>query len=84
MKMASKNSGFDTTAIDTKVRPQDDFYTYSNGNWLKKTKIPENESRWGSFIMLRVDTEKKLRRIVEHVRKGRFPANTPEQMIRDF
>jgi len=84
MKKASKNSGFDTTAIDRSVRPQDDFYTYSNGTWLKKTKIPENESRWGSFIMLRVDTEKKLRRIVERVKKGRYPAGTPEQMIRDF
>ncbi len=57
--------GFDTKAMDKEVRPQDDFYQYANGSWLKSATIPPEESRWGSFITLRVDTEHQLRRLVE-------------------
>lgn len=69
--MKAKNKGywgFDTKAMDRAVRPQDDFYRYANGNWLKSAKIPPEESRWGSFITLRVDTEHQLRRLVETTR----------------
>jgi putative endopeptidase len=57
--------GFDTKAIDTEVRPQDDFYHYANGSWLRSATIPPEESRWGSFVTLRVETEHKLRALVE-------------------
>jgi len=56
--------GFDIKNIDKKVRPQDDFYRYANGEWLRKTKIPPEESRWGSFIVLRYRTEQQLKKIV--------------------
>ncbi len=56
--------GFDTAAIDHSVRPQDDFYRYANGGWLKRAKIPADESRWGSFITLRYDTERQLKALV--------------------
>ena len=39
--------------MDKKVRPQDDFYNYVNGNWMKTTQIPPDRSRWGSFDQLR-------------------------------
>jgi putative endopeptidase len=81
--MAKKNWGFDTRDMDPKVRPQDDFYKYVNGGWLKRAKMPPHEARWGSFMMLRVDTEKKLRKLVRNLR-GRYSAGSPEQMIRDF
>ncbi|MFA6519407.1 MAG: M13 family metallopeptidase [Candidatus Paceibacterota bacterium] len=77
--------GFDTRDMDTKVRPQDDFYHYVNGGWLKKNPIPPHESRWGSFLMLRYDTEKKLRALVTKVQNlKRCAAGSPEQMVRDF
>jgi len=60
--------GFDVKNINKKVRPQDDFYHYANGGWLKKTKIPAEESRWGSFISLRYKTEKQLKTIVTTTR----------------
>ncbi|MFA6415075.1 MAG: M13 family metallopeptidase [Candidatus Paceibacterota bacterium] len=80
-----KDWGFDTRDIDTKVRPQDDFYHYANGTWLAKNPIPPHESRWGSFVMLRYDTEKKLRTLVTKVQKKQhLTAGSPEQMVRDF
>lgn len=75
MATAKKHWGFDTKTIDKSVRPQDDFYRYANGSWLKSAKIPPEESRWGSFITLRVDTERQLKKLVE---------TTREQQIRDM
>lgn len=43
--------------MDTLVRPQDDFYNYVNGNWMKQTKIPSDRARWGSFDELREFTD---------------------------
>ena len=43
---------FDVKNMDTSVKPQDDFYAYANGAWLKNTPIPPEESRWGSFNQL--------------------------------
>src|SRR3990167_861608 len=60
--------GFDTKNIDKKVRAQDDFYDYANGGWLKKTKIPPEESRCGSFTILRYRTEQQLKKIVTTTR----------------
>lgn len=83
--MKKNGWGFDTKDIDTKVRPQDDFYHYANGEWMKKNRIPAHESRWGSFLILRYDTEKKLRTLVTKVQKmKRLEAGSPEQMVRDL
>ena len=83
--MSKKNCGFDTKDMDTSVRAQDDFYRYAHGSWLKKAKIPANEVRWGSFIMSRVENEKRIKRIVDELaKKKRYPAGSPEQMIQDF
>lgn len=77
--------GFDTKDIDTSVRPQDDFYTYANGGWLKTNTIPEDESRWGSFITLRYNTEQQLKKIVDGLLKQKSAAkNSPEQLVSDY
>ncbi len=86
MKKTSKNYwGFDVRDMDKTVRPQDDFYHYANGGWLKKNKIPSTEGRWGSFTMLRVETEHQLKAIVEELfTKKNLKKGTPEQMVRDL
>jgi len=78
--------GFDMGTIDKKVRPQDDFYSHANGAWLKKTKIPPEESRWGAFTMLRYDTEQQLHTIVQDLvhTKTKMSVGSPEQLVRDL
>lgn len=44
-----KPKTFDTTYIDSTVRPHDDFYQFANGSWMKNNPVPEGETRWGSF-----------------------------------
>ncbi len=87
MKSGQKKAswGFDTKNIDTKVRPQDDFYNYANGAWIKKTKIPPEEAQVGSFFDLRIETEKQLKAIMDTLlAKKRYKKGTPEQLLSDY
>ena len=77
--------GFDAKDIDTTVRPQDDFFHYASGAWMKKNPIPKEEARWGSFTMLRHTTDTQLQTLLKKVEGlKRATKGTPEQLIRDL
>ena len=50
--------------MDTSVRPQDDFYNYVNGTWMAVNTIPDEESRWGGFGVLRKSTRADVLEII--------------------
>jgi predicted metalloendopeptidase len=52
-----KSEGIDLSLMDPQVRPQDNFYNYVNGTWMKNTEIPDDKTRWGSFNELRENTD---------------------------
>src|SRR6267378_4196119 len=56
---------FDPKNMDTSVKPQDDFYLYANGGWIKRNPIPPEFSRWGSFNMLAEHNNDALHEIAE-------------------
>ncbi len=60
-------SGIEMANFDHSVRPQDDFYRYVDGNWLKRTKIPADKSNYGSFTEVHERSEVMLRQIIERV-----------------
>lgn len=66
----SLRSGVDTAARDSAVRPQDDFFRYINGTWLKTTEIPAERATYGSFIALAEKAESDLRAIIEETAKS--------------
>ena len=39
----------DPANLDTTCSPCQDFFKYANGGWLKRTSIPGDQPRWGSF-----------------------------------
>lgn len=83
--MTKKGWGFDTKNMDTRVRPQDDFFHYANGGWMKRNAIPASESRWGTFVKLRYDVDRQLRTILDELLAlKRAKLGSPEQIIRDF
>lgn len=81
-----KNSwGFDVTELDPSIRPQDDFYHHVHRKWMEANPIPNTESRWGSFNILRFETEKQIRILVEElVAKRNLPKKGAERMVSDL
>jgi putative endopeptidase len=60
---------FDTKNMDTSVKPGDDFFVYANGGWLKRTPIPPEYARWGSFNELIEKNNDALHEIAEKAAK---------------
>ncbi len=69
-KIETKNIGLNLDYMDTKIKPQDDFYNFVNGTWMKNTSIPADRSRWGSFDGLRKKTDITTLNILEDAIKN--------------
>ena len=61
-------STIDLSFMNKTIRPEDDFFLFSNGNWIKNNPIPPSESRWGSFNELENSNKKKLTEILENLK----------------
>jgi predicted metalloendopeptidase len=77
-------SGLFLQNFDRAVRPQDDFYRFVNGTWLKNTEIPADKSNYGAFTLLADEAEKNLRVIVEEAATANAAAGSDQQLIGDF
>ncbi len=58
-------AGLDFSHQDLSVRPQDDLYRHFNGQWLKTAVIPADRASDGAFITLRIQSEARVREIIE-------------------
>src|SRR5947209_16724642 len=68
---------FDTANMDTSVKPSDDFFLYANGGWIKRTPIPPEYSRWGSFNQLIEKNNDALHDVAERA-AGETTATDPD------
>jgi putative endopeptidase len=50
---------------DDSVRPQDDLFGHANGTWVRETEIPGDRGRYGTFDMLREQSDERVRLIIE-------------------
>ena len=76
----------DPKDMDTSVKPQDDFFMYANGGWIKNTEIPPEYSRWGSFNQLVEHNNDALHEIVEKAASSHVdPKTNPNvQKVGDY
>jgi putative endopeptidase len=78
-------SGIEVANFDKSVRPQDDFYRYVNGTWLKTAKIPADRGEYGAFVKLDEDSQARLRSIIEESSaKPQKTAGSDEQKVGDL
>lgn len=77
--------GVDLSAMDTSVKPGDNFFLYVNGNWMKTAEIPPDRSSTGTFQNLRIESEKKMQEIVNELeQKPAGELTGEERKLRDF
>lgn len=82
---AALTSGIDFQNIDKSVRPQDDFYEYVNGTWLKTAEIPSDRTNIGAFYDLRENAREDVKAIIEEVAAmPTLKAGTDEQKVADL
>ena len=78
------SSGIDLSAMDTSVKPGDDFFSYVNGAWVAESEMPADKSRYGIFDKLRDESEDAVKAIIEKSATGDFPKGTDEQKVGDL
>ena len=69
--------------IDTTVNPADDFFDYAEGNWMKHTEIPAEESSWGIGNLVKEEIYNRLKKINDEATAKKATSGV-EQQIGDF
>ena len=69
-------------AIDTTIAPDEDFFMFANGKWIKDHPIPDAYSNWGIGNLVQEQIWEQLKKTNENAQKR--AKNTTEQKIGDF
>ncbi len=80
----SSGKSINTSYLDLTIRPQDDFFLFSNGKWVKENPVPPSESRWGSFNELDKSNKQKLTEILKFAVANSSKKGTQNQLLGDF
>lgn len=66
-------SGIQTADMNKAARPQNDFYDYANGGWLRRVQIPPDRSRYGVDVMMTEQSIAQLHELIEGARSSSDP-----------
>ena len=76
--------GVDLTAMDSSVKPGDNFFQYVNGSWAKRTEIAPDRTFVGIDSVLNDQLDKDVRAIVEDMAKDSASSGRIGEQIGDF
>ena len=77
--------GIETSDLDRKADPCDDFFEYSNGTWRANNPIPASMSRWSRRWQSGENAKDRLHEILESAAADRnAPKGSTEQIIGDY
>lgn len=80
----SLRSGIDLTNMNNSIRPQDDFFQYACGGWMKKNPLPAAYSRYGSFDVLGEENDKRINEILKELLENTYAEGTVERKLSDL
>ena len=75
--------GIQSGWMDKSVRPGDDFFSYADGGWVKKTPIPADRSRIGAFWIADQEREKNTRALFDQIIKS-SPASGANALVANY
>lgn len=84
VKEEVKEEGINLSYMDKNVRPQDDFFSYVNGNWVKTTQIPSDKANWGSFNALRENVDDASLDILNKILTESYSAGSEGEKIQNL
>ena len=76
--------GVDLTSIDKSVKPGDDFWTYVNGGWDKRTEIAADRASAGYGVKLTEEAEVNVRKILDDMAANPAQFGAKGKQIGDF
>ena len=83
--VVEEQHGLIISNMDTKVRPQDDFFRYVNGTWLDNVEIPGDQGSWGSFNELREKNSAMVLKVLEDAAEsGNYVEGTDQRKAADY
>lgn len=81
---STKLSTVDMSYLSKTVKPQDDFFMFSNEEWIKANPVPPSESRWGSFNELDQNNKEKLTSILKEAASSNSAKGSDKQILGDY
>ncbi len=76
--------GISAANMDRSVTPGDNFYLYTNGDWIKRTVIPPDRAAIGVFSALLDLSNKRTAALIENAAKSNAAAGSNQQKIADL
>ncbi len=76
--------GVDLSGMERTARPGDDFFRYVYGAWFDKAVIPSDRTATGSFVDLDVESEDRLRGILNDLETRKDNLTADEKKVRDL
>lgn len=70
--------------IDSSIRPQDNFFLYVNGGWIKRNEIPPTESGIGAALDVYNLTRNRIHEILDSTAKLNASKGSIEQKVGDL
>lgn len=84
-QVESQAEALHTDWLDKTINPNENFYSYANGEWQKKNPIPPEHVSWGTFYLLEEKMQKLIRNLVTEMAKTPNPKpGSIEQKVGDF
>ena len=76
--------GLDLYSVNAEVHPGDDFFNHVNGAWYDEFEIPSDQTRYGSFTLLREKSEQRVKFIIDDLAAEKPDPATQEGKVAAF
>ena len=76
--------GLDLDSVKSEVHPGDDFFNHVNGTWYDEFEIPSDQTRYGSFTLLREKSEQRVKFIIDDLAAAKPDPATLEGKVAAF